>query len=284
MRAWVNLGPVGVQKAGEDGTWAIGFYSSKPDGYLFSTSCVSFSVRYIKDEPAKKITSENISNVLKEIIDHVSLVPGTEQKQDKRIAELINIGPDALEQIRSAILSVNFGDNIAKYENAGLLCQAIGKIGGDEAFDILNSFATRPSDIMEYKYIREGAVKGLFFLIEKDERVRKCLENIKNEYGLSELINPILKQKEEQHQEAQNVEENIMSDQEMLSTLKRLCNAYAQDDPIYKELEPLATKIGQQLNDRGGINEMRRIFYQLGGMRGVRTLEMHWGGIGDWRG
>ena len=83
-----------------------------------------------------------------------------------------------------------------------------------------------------------------------------------------------------------NIEEDdiMRNDHEMLSILKRLCNAYAQDDPMYKELEPLATKIGQQLNEHGGINEMRRLFAQLQNIREARTLEMHWGGIGEWRG
>jgi len=76
----------------------------------------------------------------------------------------------------------------------------------------------------------------------------------------------------------------MMNDHEMLSILKKLCNAYAQNEPTYKELEPIATKIGEQLNEHGGIKEMRRIFDKLGGIRGARTLEMHWDGIGDWRG
>lgn len=271
-------------KSGEDGAWAIGLYSSKPDGYLFSTSGVSFSVRYIKDEPSEENKVEDLSTVLVKILNHVSLVPGTESKQEERIAELINIGPDVLGQIRSAILSVSFGDNTAKYENAGLLCQAIGKIGSDEALDTLNSFAIRPSDIMEYKYIREGAVRGLICMVEKDERVRECLKNIKIEYGLSELIDPVIQQKEEQHQGTQNIKENIMSEQEMFSVLKKLCKAYTENDPVYNELELIATEIGEQLNKYGGIKEMRRIFDQLGGIPGARTLEMHWGGIGDWRG
>lgn len=75
-----------------------------------------------------------------------------------------------------------------------------------------------------------------------------------------------------------------MNDNEMLHVLKNLCDAYTNNDPVYKELEPAATEIGKQLNERGGIEEMRRIFGQLGGMPGARTLEMHWDGIGDWRG
>lgn len=75
------------------------------------------------------------------------------------------------------------------------------------------------------------------------------------------------------------------TDDQMLKTLRRLCNAYAQDDAAaISKLEPLATKIGEDLNIVGGIEEMRRIWNKLGNMRGARTLDMHWGGIGDWRG
>ena len=75
------------------------------------------------------------------------------------------------------------------------------------------------------------------------------------------------------------------TDEQMLNTLRRLCNAYAQDDTsAISKLEPLATEIGKDLNIVGGIEEMRRIWNKLGNMRGSRTLDMHWVGIGDWRG
>ena len=69
-----------------------------------------------------------------------------------------------------------------------------------------------------------------------------------------------------------------------IEVLRQLCDAYAENDKArIVELEPLATKIGEDLDRRGGLDEMRRIFEQLGGRPGSRTLEMHWNGIGDWR-
>lgn len=69
-----------------------------------------------------------------------------------------------------------------------------------------------------------------------------------------------------------------------LEVLLQLCDAYAENDKDrIARLEPLATQIGEDLNRRGGLKEMRRMFDQLGGRRGSRTLEMHWSGIGDWR-
>ena len=76
-----------------------------------------------------------------------------------------------------------------------------------------------------------------------------------------------------------------MTDREMLDVPRRLCDAYAADDmQAITQLEPQATQIGEELNHRGGLREMQRVFEMLGNVRGARTLEMHWGGIGDWRG
>ncbi|MEW6419467.1 MAG: hypothetical protein AB1480_15365 [Nitrospirota bacterium] len=71
----------------------------------------------------------------------------------------------------------------------------------------------------------------------------------------------------------------------MLTILQKLCEAYVTNDRTEIEnLEPLATDIGKELNRRGGLEEMVRVFKQLNSIRGSRTLEMLWGGIGDWQG
>lgn len=77
----------------------------------------------------------------------------------------------------------------------------------------------------------------------------------------------------------------VMSDTQMADVLSRLCNAYTANDRIeIARLEPIASQVGQELHRRGGIEEMRRMWNRLGNMRGSRTLDMHWDGIGDWRG
>jgi hypothetical protein len=76
-----------------------------------------------------------------------------------------------------------------------------------------------------------------------------------------------------------------MTDEEIVDVLVQLCDAYAANDrSAISRLEPEATRIGQQLDNRGGIAEMRRIYKMVPDIRGKRTLEMHWDGIGDWRG
>lgn len=76
-----------------------------------------------------------------------------------------------------------------------------------------------------------------------------------------------------------------MNDQEMVKKLESLCSAYAtNNNTMVSSLEPIATSIGQELDRKGGIQEMRRIFNMVSQQQGKRTLEMHWGGIGDWEG
>ena len=76
-----------------------------------------------------------------------------------------------------------------------------------------------------------------------------------------------------------------MTDKEMLDILRKLCFAWMMNDkPQIYALEPLAKNIGEELNRRGGTREMLRVFDQLGPIPGRRTLEMHWNGIGNWRG
>jgi HEAT repeat protein len=76
-----------------------------------------------------------------------------------------------------------------------------------------------------------------------------------------------------------------LSESEMLRVLSDLCDAYAANDrAAIVRLEPQATAIGEALDERGGYHEMLRVFEKLGDRRGSRTLEMHWGGIGDWQG
>lgn len=75
------------------------------------------------------------------------------------------------------------------------------------------------------------------------------------------------------------------TDADILSILRQLCVAYAENDTAtIARLEPVATRIGEDLHNRGGLSEMRRVWVQLGNIRGSRTLDMHWHGIGDWRG
>jgi len=76
-----------------------------------------------------------------------------------------------------------------------------------------------------------------------------------------------------------------MSETQMVATLRQLCDAYSRNNNSeIARLEPIATDIGQRLDTRGGIDEMRRVWERLRNVPGSRTLDMHWDGIGEWRG
>lgn len=76
-----------------------------------------------------------------------------------------------------------------------------------------------------------------------------------------------------------------MSDEQILSLLSDLCSAYtANNKTDISSLEPIATRIGMELFERGGLAEMKRVFNMLGNRAGARTLDMHWDGVGSWRG
>jgi hypothetical protein len=76
-----------------------------------------------------------------------------------------------------------------------------------------------------------------------------------------------------------------MQVREMAHWLGQLCRAYTENSKgEIEDLEPLATEIGRELDSRGGLNAMRQAWEILGNRPGARTLDMHWRGIGGWRG
>ena len=381
---------------------------------LFSRLVKKKAVREIsKNQTPSESKAEKL---VREIMNGAVVTLEGAKTQALRITVLVRFGPDAIPIIESVIQRVaRYGDCIAVFENAGLLCEAIGKIGGQKASEVLSRLATQPSDIAEYRYIRAGAEKGLAGLgqhpsnagigmktketgesgkpltrsaipplldaAQEQAKAGECLAavefflqavEIEPEFMMSSLVwqhiasvfsevqppvwgknwiripkelvpeevmarlsklpnqsrlpgypgpyveppgeveivaliadlRSILKRFSDRESIPDPVQARVsttpggndtrwkteqaggkaMRDSEMLSLLRKLCAAYVNNDPVYKKLEPIATEIGKQLDKRGGIAEMRRIFHQLGGIRGARTLEMHWGGIGEWLG
>jgi hypothetical protein len=77
-----------------------------------------------------------------------------------------------------------------------------------------------------------------------------------------------------------------MNDQETVATLVDLANYYANGglSADNSDLVNNVIEIGRALDRNGGIQEMRRVFNMVPSMRGERTVEMQWDGIGEWRG
>jgi hypothetical protein len=98
------------------------------------------------------------------------------------------MGPDVIPQIEAAVWSViqNPPESGSAFENAGLLCEAIGKTHGAHAFEVLSRLATQPSAVSEYRFVREGAVRGLGHL--RDQRAAEVLAAVSAEFGLDSVV------------------------------------------------------------------------------------------------
>lgn len=71
--------------------------------------------------------------------------------------------------------------------------------------------------------------------------------------------------------------------EELIRRLRTICDRWAANETSAM-LDAEARGIGAELNRRGGMAEMRAAHRALGPIRGARTLDMTWNGIGDWMG
>lgn len=121
----------------------------------------------------------------------------------------------------------------------------------------------------EHSSLRIAAIENL--LKNKSKRINKVLEDIA-------INDPDIEVKNFAYQK-------LHYEEGMLAKLRSLCVAYTKGDKKgISILETEAIAIGKELNNKGGIEEMRRIYYKIGGIPGQRTLEMLWDGIGQWQG
>ncbi len=72
--------------------------------------------------------------------------------------------------------------------------------------------------------------------------------------------------------------------EDLVARLRRIAARWASNEDSYAELDLPARAIGEEFFRRGGMAAMRGAHAALGAVRGARTLDMVWDGIGDWRG
>jgi len=155
---------------------------------------------------------------------------------------------------------------------------ALGYIGDPRAVDSLLGLLTT-----ENAKLRSAVIRALGRIA--DPRAIKPLEGVLQDDNPSLRSDAALVLESFFGWKSMGRPPNALSDGEMVAILERLCQAYARTDKNARNtLEPQATAIGRYLNDRGGTGEMLRLFNMISPQNGRRTLEMHWGGIGDWRG
>lgn len=192
------------------------------------------------------LNQEDINSLLNEIISDDNFITG-DKSQDERIERLVKMGETAVYPIKETInYSFSSSRSRHEFENMGLLCEAIGKIGGESAFESLKYFANLNSNIFEYKFIRIGAIKGLSYL--DDENVIEFFNKIKNNpddaesrliTDLDPQINQIIKNtlNKNQSQLSQNPVEitGELDNSELSILLKDLNNSDALERAISAE-------------------------------------------------
>jgi len=253
----------------------LGLFSRKhhapsDDGRTFTILCddcfsarqpprAGASCRPLSVKSPSKDQGGTLSELLHGIREHVAILAG-DTSQEERIARLVSRGPNVIVAIES---SIRWCIDAGRWENAGLLCEAAARIGGDEARELLRYYATAVSNIYEYEtYIRPAAERGLAqFAGGQAQPYHAC---------------PAM----------HTAIPAAMTDQQMVDKLVALARYYAggglsKDNP---ELQEEVIEIGKALNRRGGVEEMLRVFAMVPEIRGKRTLDMEWDQIGDWRG
>jgi len=157
-----------------------------------------FSVTLSDNEEATKVKA------LVRMIMRYRHVGGSEgqkaaERQEARVDELVTSGADYAPYITSVIADViadgESGED--QYDNAGRLCTALGRLGGDEPRDHLTAFATLPETPDRhygYKWTRRGALAGLAHLSTTDPVARGILEEVSRQWGLGEVANLVLEE------------------------------------------------------------------------------------------
>jgi len=105
---------------------------------------------------------QDVIGLLQQIVDS-NTSEDERALQEQRIARLVQMGQTAVPATVGAIWStIRYGDHEpSRLQRAGLLCEAIGRMGGEKAFDALARFATHESTVAGYAHVRAGALRGL---------------------------------------------------------------------------------------------------------------------------
>ena len=134
----------------------------KPTGLPVKLAAPTVSVKQ-PQHPAVT-PAPSATKLIAEIIGANTIIIGSEIKQQERIDSLVAMGVQVIPEIDRAIrrfLAVQESRAVSQFENVGLLCEALGKIGGKDAQQKLSYYANLHSNVYEYRYIREAAERGL---------------------------------------------------------------------------------------------------------------------------
>ena len=135
-------------------------------------------------EVPTSISYRRLRSLLREIIEYSPVIG--DESQEGRIEQLVALGSSIVPEVEGAVQSViqrrrssdefKRGRSSDELKNAALLCEAIGRMGGPGAFEILVGLATKESRSFEYRYVRSAAIRGLSHL--RDRRAADILARL----------------------------------------------------------------------------------------------------------
>lgn len=109
-----------------------------------------------------QVSKGNIQQILDDIDRYYPPTHEDGRIQDEKIDKLITLGVTTIPFINTRIETIIMkGQSPTSFSAAEKLCEAIGRIGGDSAYNILIHFLTFQTRIWEYETIRLGAVRGI---------------------------------------------------------------------------------------------------------------------------
>ena len=121
------------------------------------------------------ISHRRLRSLLREILEYSPVIG--DECQKGRIEQLVALGPSIVPDVERAVQSViQRGRSSDEFRNAADLCEAIGRLGGPGAFEILVGLATKESWSFEYRYVRSAAIRGLSHL--RDRRAADILARL----------------------------------------------------------------------------------------------------------
>jgi len=152
-------------------------------------------IGYYVMESEKLPALNKVYNLMDEVFrDEGSTIEIGNNNQYKRIIQLIELGKPFLKYIANCIIGMipSSGQNKSEliYQNIGLLCLALTKIGGAKATSILYKITKMNFyNIYEFKYLIGAIALGLAYIGLTDHEASEVLKKLNNESNFGPLKN-----------------------------------------------------------------------------------------------
>jgi tetratricopeptide (TPR) repeat protein len=133
----------------------------------------------------KEDTADELLNKI--AISKSSWTTDEAKEQEKNVEKLVKFGNKIIPLVENKIKYIVYSGDYHAYSSAQKLCEAIGKIGDQDAFDMLLYFLTYETSYWEYETVRLGAVNGLSLL--GDARAVPYLKELQQKGNTTPYVN-----------------------------------------------------------------------------------------------